>query len=782
MAEARSAIEAPKVLFSYSDDGVLLRIDRGAIPHLFTSARRAVQRSLYDTRNAILNGVWPAQPAHWIGLVSSTAALMLYEHPILSPVRDVMWKAEKYVPWWPQGTTKVGKAFTIAAVAGTTFFLVGSYVRRYILRALLGYKGYLYMDPKKTSWKVTVWGILLKLFTGPQPMLYGFQNSLPRLPVPSLKETIDRYLRSIHPLVDEAEYASVCKLAENFLKNEGPRLQRYLHLKSWLAPNYVTDWWEKYVYLQGRSSIMINSNYYVIDSAHHKESSNQTSRAALVIHQMMLFKKQLDDETLKPFFIRGSVPMCMSQYKRMFSTTRVPGKECDTLVHLNPTSSKHIVVLRNGKYYYMSLFHVDAYDTPLTASEIESQLEWIVKDADSTPAPTDGEAEVAALTSWGRTEWAEAREKHFDEGTNRASLDLIESAIFVVVIEDELSGYDEESGSLDLMGKKLIHGNGTNRWFDKSINLVVFKDGKVGLNVEHSWADAPVIAHMMEWSLCTENRTGYDEHGRVKKEATGKPLPAPRQLRWLMNGEIRETINTALEAAKVAINDFDLKILEHGAYGKGFMKKCRVSPDAYIQMAMQLAYFKQNKRFALTYESSMTRLFKDGRTETVRPLSDESAAFVKSMFDSYKSSKERIALLNKAADKHQNTYRDAMSGKGIDRHLFALYVVSKGLGIDSELLKNALGRPWRLSTSQQPQQQTDLWNLDDPNDLARVSPGGGFGPVADDGYGVSYMIAGENLIFFHISSKKSCAETDSRRFAALLQESLAEMKALYQEA
>eukprot|EP00128_Syssomonas_multiformis_P006038 Colp12_sorted_trinity150504_noHs@1638 len=638
MAEARSAIEAPKVLFSYSDDGVLLRIDRGAIPHLFTSARRAVQRSLYDTRNAILNGVWPAQPAHWIGLVSSTAALMLYEHPILSPVRDVMWKAEKYVPWWPQGTTKVGKAFTIAAVAGTTFFLVGSYVRRYILRALLGYKGYLYMDPKKTSWKVTVWGILLKLFTGPQPMLYGFQNSLPRLPVPSLKETIDRYLRSIHPLVDEAEYASVCKLAENFLKNEGPRLQRYLHLKSWLAPNYVTDWWEKYVYLQGRSSIMINSNYYVIDSAHHKESSN------------------------------------------------------------------------------------------------------------------------------------------------RASLDLIESAIFVVVIEDELSGYDEESGSLDLMGKKLIHGNGTNRWFDKSINLVVFKDGKVGLNVEHSWADAPVIAHMMEWSLCTENRTGYDEHGRVKKEATGKPLPAPRQLRWLMNGEIRETINTALEAAKVAINDFDLKILEHGAYGKGFMKKCRVSPDAYIQMAMQLAYFKQNKRFALTYESSMTRLFKDGRTETVRPLSDESAAFVKSMFDSYKSSKERIALLNKAADKHQNTYRDAMSGKGIDRHLFALYVVSKGLGIDSELLKNALGRPWRLSTSQQPQQQTDLWNLDDPNDLARVSPGGGFGPVADDGYGVSYMIAGENLIFFHISSKKSCAETDSRRFAALLQESLAEMKALYQEA
>lgn len=33
---------------------------------------------------------------------------------------------------------------------------------------------------------------------------------------------------------------------------------------------------------------------------------------------------------------------------------------------------------------------------------------------------------------------------------------------------------------------------------------------------------------------------------------------------------------------------------------------------------------------------------------------------------------------------------------------------------------------------------------------------GGFGPVADDGYGVSYIIAGEELIFFHISSKRTC--------------------------
>lgn len=35
--------------------------------------------------------------------------------------------------------------------------------------------------------------------------------------------------------------------------------------------------------------------------------------------------------------------------------------------------------------------------------------------------------------------------------------------------------------------------------------------------------------------------------------------------------------------------------------------------------------------FCLTYEASMTRLFREGRTETVRSCSNESCAFVKAL-------------------------------------------------------------------------------------------------------------------------------------------------------
>lgn len=141
------------------------------------------------------------------------------------------------------------------------------------------------------------------------------------------------------------------------------------------------------------------------------------------------------------------------------------------------------------------------------------------------------------------------------------------------------------------------------------------------------------------------------------------------------------------------------------------MKQCRLSPDAYIQMGLQLAYHRDQGKFSLTYEASMTRLFREGRTETVRPCTIESAAWVKSMDNPAISPLERKRLLNEACARHQVGYQDAMCGRGVDRHLFCLYVVSKYLEVDSPFLKEILSEPWRLSTSQTPHGQTPNMDL-----------------------------------------------------------------------
>lgn len=59
----------------------------------------------------------------------------------------------------------------------------------------------------------------------------------------------------------------------------------------------------------------------------------------------------------------------------------------------------------------------------------------------------------------------------------------------------------------------------------------------------------------------------------------------------------------------------------------------RLSPDAYIQMALQLAWYKATGTYTATYETASTRLFLHGRTETIRTLSLASIAFVDAMVD-----------------------------------------------------------------------------------------------------------------------------------------------------
>ena len=177
-------------------------------------------------------------------------------------------------------------------------------------------------------------------------------------------------------------------------------------------------------------------------------------------------------------------------------------------------------------------------------------------------------------------------------------------------------------------------------------------------------------------------------------------MPDPNKLRWDITPECFEKVQSSLDVAVKLLNDVDLHIYVHDIFGKNVAKKCKVSPDAFIQMALQLAYFRDIGQLNLTYESSMTRLYREGRTETVRACSVESANWVKSMNDSKVTDEERVSLLRKACENHQQAYRDAMTGKGIDRHIFCLYVISKYLEVDSPFLKEVLSEPWRLSTSQ----------------------------------------------------------------------------------
>lgn len=114
-----------------------------------------------------------------------------------------------------------------------------------------------------------------------------------------------------------------------------------------------------------------------------------------------------------------------------------------------------------------------------------SQLEEILQ---SKSEPLPGEELLASLTAGDRTKWAQVRKSLFSRGINRVSLHTIETAAFVLALDDEAYETDiRNGGHLDDFGKALCHGNGHNRWFDKSFTICVGTNGRVGFNAEHTW-------------------------------------------------------------------------------------------------------------------------------------------------------------------------------------------------------------------------------------------------------------------------------------------------------
>lgn len=79
------------------------------------------------------------------------------------------------------------------------------------------------------------------------------------------------------------------------------------------------------------------------------------------------------------------------------------------------------------------------------------------------------------------------------------------------------------------------------------------------------------------------------------------------------------------------VEDLDFYVYRYTNYGKDFIKSCKYSPDAYIQMALQLAYYRLNGHLVATYESASTRRFLLGRVDCIRSATTEALSWVQSM-------------------------------------------------------------------------------------------------------------------------------------------------------
>ncbi len=630
---------------------------------------------------------------------------------------------------------------------------------------------------------------------------FAGQDTLPKLPIPKLEDTCQRYLTSLQPLQDADDHAATKAAVNAFLSGEGPGMHKALQEYAETRPSYISEFWDE-SYLQASDSVVLNLNpFFILEDDPTPSRGNQLMRTTNLILASLAFIHDLRNGLLAPDAIRGT-PLDMYQYTRLFGTARIPtphGCRMESAVE-----SRHIVVLRRGQMYWFDC--LDAQHRPLlTERALLGNLQAICKDADQLDKHDIAPGAIGVLSTENRRLWSAHRDTLHSDAHNSKCLQVVDSALFVVCMDDVEPVSSAELCNNMLCGTYALSrgvqvGTCTNRWYDK-LQIIVCANGAAGINFEHTGVDGHTVLRFVAdiytelimrfaksinsatKSLFEAKTSPFAKGGAGKKQASGKDGEEedddawehdydtePKKLEWNLTPPVKAAIRFAETRLSDLICQNECEVLEFEDYGKNFITRHKFSPDAFVQMAFQAAYYTLYGRAETTYEPAMTKAYLHGRTEAIRTVQPASMAFCQTFVSEGVEVAKKVEALRKACDSHSKLSRACAQGQGHDRHLYAMLALLKkqqqaqaadGTSSPSGS-SGAAGLPALFEDSGwSTLNHTVLSTSNCGNPALRLF---GFGPVAPDGFGIGYIIK-DDAISICASSK----HLQTKRFLDTLQ-------------
>uniref|UniRef100_A0A6G1S4I7 Carnitine O-palmitoyltransferase 2, mitochondrial n=1 Tax=Aceria tosichella TaxID=561515 RepID=A0A6G1S4I7_9ACAR len=618
-----------------------------------------------------------------------------------------------------------------------------------------------------------------------------FQRSLPRLKIPKLDRTCQRYIAALEPIfAHDSRYQRAIEVANQFQTGPGPDLHKALvsYDKTVKHTSYINDFWFN-MYLSSRVPLPLNFNPFMVwRDAPTSDLNHQLVRSTNFLVSACRFKRSLEENVLEPevfhlnpkkvpesygkvmtlvpesiatyvSFMFKAFPLDMSQYKNLFNSTRIPHQVKDEIVKSNPRDNRHVLVLKDGQFYTFDLLNEDG--SLKTPEDIYSNLSHIA----SQPKPAENYLSISELTTANRDFWAGEREHLVNlSERNKQNLAKLDSAMFALCLDDVV--YEDPKQKI-VAAQNFLHGSNPkgplNRWFDKSFSLIITRDGHAAINFEHSWGDGVAILRFF-------NDTYYDSTNQPQLlkplKETDKNVVNVDRLDFKLDARLRESIAKSRNDHLKTTSNLELGAVEYEKLNRDYFKKNKLSPDAMSQLSFQVAFKKIYGATPVTYESCSTAAFRGGRTETVRPCTNETNAAAQAIIENRNNSKmsngDLKSLLQKSSQKHYQLCKEASMGDGFDRHLFALKEMASRSG---KQLPELFSDPIFL--------QSQHYTLSTSTLYGECFAGGGFAPVVPDGFGLGYGYVDSNFGVL-VSSYKS--HRNNTQFVQALNESLDDLR------
>lgn len=659
---------------------------------------------------------------------------------------------------------------------------------------------------------------------------YQYQDQLQKLPIPDLKETCANYLKVLQPLQTEREHEKTIEAVQKFLKSgTGEYLDVELRKYAENRNSFIEQFWYD-SYLNYDSPVVLNLNPFFLleDDPFNNETTSvnpQVKRAVSLTVSSLKFIRALKNETLSVDMQRNGKPLCMYQYSKLFGASRIPTD--DGCVMQSDPNSNHIIVMSKSQFYW---FDVLDHDNNLIMSEQDLIINFssIIHDSMKTPIDEIAKSSFGVLTTENRRVWSKIRHSPtiLDNSNNNEILSIIDSALFVICLDDIVLNDLSELSQNMLCGLSILErgvqvGTCTNRWYDK-LQIIVTQNGKAGINFEHTGVDGHTVLRFVS-DIYTDSILSFAQTINSNAPSMWGPeklstnfessslVTIPRKLEWDLTPDLSLALRFGETRLSDLINQNEFKHLEFKNYGSSTIKKMKYSPDAFVQMAFQATYYALYGKVECTYEPAMVKSFFHGRTEAIRTVSQESNLFVRKFFDPSMPAKEKLKFLSDACVSHTEQTKRCLQGKGVDRHLFALFCIWKRyvagadnlshLAVDmrqddtiinTEISSSASDDTVGGNNQEMLNQELSMlpeifadggWDKLNNTIISTSNCGNpslrlfGFGPVSANGFGIGYIIKDDS-----ISICASSKHRQTERLLVTLESYLVEIYRMFKEA
>ncbi|EDV22543.1 uncharacterized protein TRIADDRAFT_28550 [Trichoplax adhaerens] len=602
----------------------------------------------------------------------------------------------------------------------------------------------------------------------PSEATFCYDDKLPKQPVPDLQGSLKKYLASALPMVSDEQYAKTEALVKEFGKpgGIGEQLHQVVVEKAKTTKNWLADWWTD-AYLKSRQPVVLTSSVGAISGYEpvqtEDEYINLSARAAV---SLATYYQQIYQQTL-PVYKAGETIFCMHQAKHYFASGRIPRQDRDDFEYqkLDDDLSTHMIVSHNNQFFVVEAIKDNKV---VSYAEMKMQIQRIMQMSTEIAEP------VGILTTADRETWANALRLLNQDPDNYRNWRTIHRAIIVLSLETKKVEPSVQPDHPDYMDELYsiftangLHGYGTqfnsgNRWNDKVLNFSVNGYGCFGLAAEHSNIDGVPIFQLV---YLIEHYMYVYTSQSVSQEVLNQ-VEQPKRIEWKLNDELHQIIRQTAEKFDKAVEDVNQRGMIFDDYGKEFIKSIKMSPDSFIQMALQLTYYILENKLPNHYESCSMARYTYGRTETIRSTTSKSKILCEVWVDPKSTINDKKVAFIEAVKAHSQLAKETAMGKAWDRIMFAMATVASEKGLPQpEIFSDPafqLMSQFQLSTSQ-----------------------GTYGPfsnsifaaVCNEGYGVSYNIQPDRLTFT-CSNFNSCERTSSKKFLNSLRQFLRDFKQL----